>query len=143
MTKSANEQINSRLIGRSIPFSGEIDNEPDDATKEEEQSLERERKQLENNALIQELEFKKEEHSQRIKYAKRIYTLIVAWLVFIGFVVICSGLKVLLYEYFELSDKVIITLLTTTTVTVIGLFGTVLKYLFGRQPNRGSATDKP
>ena len=143
MTKSTNEQINARLIGRSIPFSGDIANEPDDATREEAQSLERERQQLENNALIQELKFKNEEHSQRIAYAKRIYTLIVAWLIFIGFVVICSGLKVLLCQYFELSDKVIITLLTTTTVTVIGLFGTVLKYLFGRQPSRNSATDKP
>lgn len=133
MTESSKDLIKSKLIGRSVSLSKDIDNEPDRETEEEKEDLSRERAKLENDALLQDLWFKKEEHDQRIHYAKNIYYLIVVWLAFIGVIVICSGLKALVCEYFELSDKVIITLLTTTTVTVIGLFGTVLKYLFGRK----------
>lgn len=133
MTESSKDLIRSKLIGRSVSFSKDIDNEPDRETEEEKQDLARERRKLENAALLQELKFKKKEHRQRVEYAKKIYILIVVWLAFIGLIIICSGLKALVSEYFELSDKVIITLLTTTTVTVIGLFGTVLKYLFGRK----------
>lgn len=64
---------------------------------------------------------------QRVSYASKIYTLSCVWLAVVVLVTIASGTPTI---NFQLSDKVLITLLTTTTITVLGLFVTVLKFLF-------------
>lgn len=105
---------------------------PDTYTRKEEAQLETEEKKIANSLKRQELEFQRAEHDQRINYAKKVFRLIIGWLIFIFVVVLASGL-VFFDDYFKLSDKVIITLLTTTTISVVGLLGIVLKYLFGKK----------
>jgi hypothetical protein len=76
------------------------------------------RKQLDNDGLAQDMD-------ERKIYAHRIFVLICMWLFLVAIVFLAEGNGNLHY-----SDNVIITLLTTTTANVIGLFILVTKYLF-------------
>lgn len=123
------------LLSLQIPKNA-LDDNPDPRTKEEIADLlqqeDLEQKQIETALKQHELIQRKAEHDQRVGYASKIFKLITFWLITILLIVIAagSGCK---YFTLELSDKVLITLLTTTTVTVLGLFITVLKYIFGRK----------
>lgn len=64
----------------------------------------------------------------RRQYSDKIYTLNRCWLGFVAIIIIFSAIKCIC-----LSDKVLITLLTTTTANIIGTLIIVLKYLF---PNK-------
>lgn len=85
---------------------------------------------LDHAAKEQNLEHNQDEHTQRIEFAKKIYLLSCIWLVLVIGVVIASGVTCL---PFKLDNSVLITLLTTTTATVLGLFISVLNYLFSRR----------
>jgi hypothetical protein len=106
---------------------------PDEFTELESEDLlkqeEIDQKRVETSSKKHDLVQKKAEHDQRIGYAKKIYNIICIWLLAIFLIIVASGIEAV---PFTLSEKVLITLLTTTTVTVLGLFITVLKYLFGR-----------
>jgi len=65
---------------------------------------------------------------ERKKYARHIFIFTCIWATLIFLIVIASGLKK--YSGFELSDKVLITLITSTTVNFFGFFLLVVKYLF-------------
>jgi hypothetical protein len=55
---------------------------------------------------------------------------VLGWLIFVGVVVLLAGAG-----YFQqLSEKVLIALLATTTITVIGLLAAVVRYLFPINP---------
>ena len=80
----------------------------------------------------------------RQKYAKNIYRLTYIWLIFIGIVVLLTGigdLHIVIEKWslefslidFELSDNVLIAFITTTTINVIGIIYIVARWLF---PNR-------
>jgi hypothetical protein len=73
----------------------------------------------------EELKGRKQDRKERKVYANLTFTLISIWLTLILVTFIAIGQKRL-----EYSDSVIITLLTTTTVEVIGLFIIIAKYLF-------------
>lgn len=109
---------------------------PDHCTQEELDDFVRqqdlEQKRIETAIKQHELTQRTEEHSQRVGFAKKMFWLISVWLFCILLVVVAAGSNC---KYFslDLSDRVLITLLTSTTVTVLGLFVTVLKYLFGRK----------
>jgi hypothetical protein len=75
-------------------------------------------KKLANDGIMQDM-------GERKEYTHKIFVLICMWLVLVGIVLIASGNGNLHY-----SDSVLITLLTTTTANVIGLFVFVAKYLF-------------
>lgn len=113
-----------------------VEKEPDTFTKGEEDFLIRqqalEREKIETELKRHDLDQRKQEHTQRVSYARKIYWLICAWLIVILLIVIASGSNC---KYFtlEISDRVLITLLTTTTVTVFGLFVTVLKYIYSKK----------
>jgi hypothetical protein len=66
----------------------------------------------------------------RKKYATGLFLLMIVWLVFIGKVVASSGTGKWCGHAFNLSDGVVIALITTTTVNVLGLFYIVAKWLF-------------
>ncbi len=93
-----------------------------------------ERKALENAKLETEVERLKSElqhandlHEIRKTYTGRLFGLIVAWLsVVILFVALTATLK----PYFNLADSVLIAFITSTTVSVLGLFILVAKWLF-------------
>ncbi len=78
----------------------------------------------------------------------RVFWLVVGWLIFVGIVVVADGIKpVWNNDRFDLSDPVLIALITTTTINVIGLFFIVLRYLFpnpnARTQADDSQTDRP
>lgn len=91
------------------------------------------RQKLIETALIKhELNRRRSEHALRVAYACRLFILVRVWLVVILLVVIAAGSSCT-YFSLEISDQVLITLLTTTTVSVLGLFVAALKYIFGQK----------
>lgn len=70
-------------------------------------------------------DIKQQDKNERKIYAELIFTLITIWLLFVLIIFVAIGKGFLLY-----SDSVIITLLTTTTIEVIGVFLIVARYLF-------------
>lgn len=93
-----------------------------------------ERKALENAKLETEVERLKSElqhandlHEIRKKYTGRLFGLIVAWL---SVVILFVALTAMLKPYFNLADSVLIAFITSTTVSVLGLFILVAKWLF-------------
>ena len=70
---------------------------------------------------------------ERKKYAKLIFRLTCFWTTLIFIIIIANGLTCIndrKYFEFNLSDKVIITLITSTTINFFGFFLLVVKYLF-------------
>lgn len=91
-------------------------------------------KRLENADLRQSIKFRR-------RYSKLIFRLIIRWLQFIGFLVVLNGLNNCYIPFFgvkfprfgwHLTDPVMIAVLGTTTITVVGLFGTVTGHFFNR-----------
>lgn len=70
-------------------------------------------------------DIKEQDKDERKLYAYRVFALICIWLACVMIVVVATGKGDLHY-----SDTVIVTLLTTTTANVIGLFAIVNGYLF-------------
>lgn len=82
--------------------------------------LDAERKKLENRSFEQDIKLRKE-------YAHKVYWLILGFVVGVFIVLLLSGFD---FICFSLSTSVLITLLSTMTTSVIGLFVIVMKYLF-------------
>jgi hypothetical protein len=98
---------------------------------------------LEVDALKQELKIQADKHEvdverlalanreegyniqERKKYAKRLFVTLLIWMIIILVFLALSALKI-----FELSDTVLIALITTTTLNFSGFFFAVVKYLF-------------
>lgn len=69
----------------------------------------------------------------RKQYAKYIFILTCSWALLIFILIFSIGIKNLILipsTPFELSDKVVITLITSTTINFFGFFLLVIKYLF-------------
>ena len=64
-----------------------------------------------------------DDREARKKYAKIIYGTVVVYLS-------CVFLLILFHQFLSLSDSLLIALLTSTTISIIGLLATVVKYLF-------------
>ncbi len=91
--------------------------------------------ELQNNELRklnEELKDLKQDRDERKSYASKLYWLVLIWLVVILLIIIFQGLRSLPRTpfYFKLSDKVLITLITTTTANVAAFFLVVVRYLF-------------
>lgn len=69
----------------------------------------------------------KQDIAARKDFSGRLYSLVKRWLVGIGALLVLSGWRVC---GFNLSDGVLVALIGGTTVTVVGLFLVVVKYLF-------------
>lgn len=98
---------------------------PDQKTKAEEAELAR--YAAETTSLIQDTE-------ERKKYAARIYWLLCAWLAGLFALLFCRG-----FLKAELSDKVLIAIITGTTANILGIFAIVVAYLFPKttsQPHK-------
>lgn len=61
----------------------------------------------------------------KISYAKRIFSFVVIWCTIILILVVCNGLN-----WLSISEKVLIVLISSTTLNIIGLFTFVLKYMY-------------
>mgnify|MGYP001549504396 CR=1 FL=1 len=100
----------------------DVSDTPDEKTKEEKTDYDKERKSLEN------LQFK-EDIEARKSYANKMFVMISVWLSFMILIVMIHGFghdK----SWFQLSDTVLVTLITTTTGSVLGLFTIIVNYLF-------------
>lgn len=86
------------------------------------QDFEKERKLLENQSIAQDI-------GERKKYAKWIFWMVCGWLIVILGIIIAVGLSGL-----KLTDTVIVSLITSTTINITAFFLAVTKYLF---PNKG------
>lgn len=78
-------------------------------------------------------ELAKQNRTERKKYAWHIFIVTCIWATLIFMIVIANGLKSIngkQYFTFEISDKVMITLITSTTLNFFGFFLLVVKYLF-------------
>lgn len=69
--------------------------------------------------------------TERKKYAGRVFWLVVFWLLAVGAMLFMQGLKSCFS--FQLSDTVLITAITTTTASVVGIFLIVANYLFPKR----------
>lgn len=94
--------------------------EPDPKVREELLALNKETKKVAIAGQIQDI-------NERKNFAKKSFWLVAVWLV-----VMCSIVVVVGLGYLRLSDAVLITLITTTTVNVLGIFLGVTRYLFYR-----------
>lgn len=72
----------------------------------------------------------RQNREEKKKYAKWIFSITSIWSIAIFLIVIGNGLKCITRFDFVLSDKVIITLITSTTINFFGFFFLVVKYLF-------------
>jgi antibiotic biosynthesis monooxygenase (ABM) superfamily enzyme len=84
-----------------------------------------EKEKIKNEKSRVKLDGLKEYFEARKEFAQHIFTLVCLWLFFILIIVIASGKGNLI-----LSDAVLITLITTTTVNVCGFLYVVAKFLF-------------
>ena len=66
---------------------------------------------------------------ERRKYARRIFWLIAVWLYGLGLIILFQGF----WDTFSLPEGVLIAIIGGTTVSVLGIFGFVAKYLFHRK----------
>jgi hypothetical protein len=102
----------------------------DSKTRREERDYEQEAREARLRGLNQDID-------ERKKYANRTFALLCAWIALLFVVLGFQGFGA--RTGFALSDKVLITLITGTTVNVIGIFLAVMNYLFpsvrgGRHP---------
>jgi hypothetical protein len=115
----------------------------------EENALEKERLELENQRLRDDLGRANDLHGERKGYANRLFWLIVAWL---GVVIVFVFNSAYTPETFAIHDNVLIAFITSTTVSVLGLFVVVAKWLFpspkdtdgknggkGKKPKKGKS----
>lgn len=93
---------------------------------------------LKKNREILELQNFQQDIEARSEYANKLYRLIRWWLIGIGVLILLQGLTVdvpsrfkdYLPISFSLSDKVLIAILTGTTVNILGLFLVVARYFY-------------
>jgi uncharacterized membrane protein len=90
---------------------------------------------IDNATRLVELDLRKEflkgniqDREERKNFANKIFKLLTVFLATIVLVVICAGFSKRIG--FELSDTILIALLTTTTANIIGIFLFVVKYIF-------------
>ena len=79
----------------------------------------------------EQIERLKDDRNLRNKYSKRVYWFMLGWSVFVGLVTLLHGFGLC---GFQLPDIVMATLVGSTTISVLGLVGFVVKGLF---PSRG------
>ena len=91
------------------------------------EDIEREARNVEVDLKREELESHRQDRAERKKFANKIFRMLGFFLFIVLIIVICCAYQCI---PFELSDTVIVTLLSTTTINVIGIFLVVVKYLF-------------
>jgi len=89
-------------------------------------------REVEIDLRIEHLEGLRQDRREREKYADKIFNLVTRWLYGImALIILCSLDRAV--PCFHLSDTVILAIIGGTTVTVLGLFAIVAKYLFPKK----------
>jgi len=95
-----------------------------------------ERLWLENKRLQSQVEDLEQDRKERRKYAQRIFYMVVGWLIAMILIVVATGVRwpwAHQYIGFDLAERIVLTLITTTTVSVVGIFLIVASYLFPKR----------
>lgn len=103
----------------------------------EKQTLEVERLRIDNEEARKKHAEGHDLHDTRKEYAGRLFWLIVGWLIVVVVFVLLTGFHL---GGFTLSEKVLIAFITSTTVSVLGLFIVAAKWLF---PSPEKSSPKP
>lgn len=82
---------------------------------------------IQNSILEAQLTKLNNDNQARISVSKKIFLIVICWLFAVIAILIMTGVGL-----FTFSDKVLITLLTTSSVNVIGLLVIVANYLFNK-----------
>ena len=104
---------------------------PSDKSQMTEEYLASKKSGVEVELLKEKLEGRKQDRMQRGEYANRIFSLVCIYMLAIVVMIILVGFHVL-----TLDNSVIITLISTTTANIIGVFVIVAKYLFHNQDSQ-------
>ena len=95
------------------------------------EAVEREEEDLEQQAQKENIEDQKLRRKLREKYSPRLFWLLIGWLVVVTTVIFFDAFSIAINcHIFEMSDAVLITLITTTTANIVALFYIVAKHLF-------------
>ncbi|MDQ6651771.1 MAG: hypothetical protein M3Y84_03405 [Acidobacteriota bacterium] len=94
---------------------------------DEKKTLEVDKLRLENKKLTNKLEEAEDLHKVRKRYTNRLFWLIVFWLLVVITFIGLAGFHV---KGFTMSNTVIVAFITSTTVSVLGLFLIPAKWLF-------------
>lgn len=105
----------------------DIENSPVNETPISNRDIEQEIKITELGIRKEELEGKRQDRLQRKAYADNIFTFLCIYMIIVFVILFKHGC---LFNSFELSDSVIVALITTTTANIIGIFVFVVRYLF-------------
>jgi len=100
--------------------------------------------------LEQQLKERKQLHKLRKRHSSRLFGLTVAWVGLVWLVVLLQGfgqwftpiLSRFDYIKFHLSDTVAVAFITSTTATVLGLYGIAAYWLFGKPKKEESEPPK-
>jgi hypothetical protein len=103
-------------------------NKPDELALSEKETLERGKVTVELDRLRTEVRQTKRLNWIRIILIGALFFLVVMWLVALMTVLMLQGFSG--FTTFHLSDKVLITYITSTTVSVLGLFHIAARWLF-------------
>ena len=82
---------------------------------------------IENKIKAEELHRRIQDREQRKTYATYVFYFLVGYMLFVFSILFFCGLNA---RGFDLSDSVLIAIVTTTTANVIGIFAFVMMYLF-------------
>jgi hypothetical protein len=99
-----------------------IDREPDSQTLLEEKDLDWHEKQISLYEILCKIR-------EREKYANRIFNMVACWLLGIGSLILLDGFFSP-YNWFHLSDAIVIAAIGGTTINIVGVFVIVAKHLF-------------
>jgi hypothetical protein len=101
---------------------------PDPNARADQKTCEEER-DIDLQAALQQLTDAETNRLERIKYAERIFWLMSSWLIGMGVILLLSGFGKD-YGFFSLNKAVLITLVSGTSLNIIGIFAIVVNYLF-------------
>jgi len=128
----------AEIITKSIEDESDV---PSDAVKDETLFVDAEQERAIRNEYLIRLKRENESLAQdmieRKRYAHKIFVLTIIWSALIFLILFLCG-----WHGLFLSDKVIITLITSTTINFFGFFFLVTKYLFNAGINKTKASTK-
>jgi len=134
-SESAQEDLEPRDIsfpGTKAVEEGEVQaGEVSSLAAEEQRDLEEDREALQIELLKLEHKQRQQDMNERKKYAFRVFLLLALWLALLFVLLFVQGWQST--TGFDLSDNVLIALITGTTVNVIGVFVVVMNYLFPKR----------
>ncbi len=87
----------------------------------------------ESSLTLEEIKDRIQDREERKKYATRTFKFLVAFTFTVLGIVIAVGLDN--WICFYLSDTVVITLITTSLASIVGIFAIVMRYLFKQSSN--------